>query len=286
MGTETIDFISKPGRIEESAGRRKLQICMETDIRYYEKKMLCSGECLYTIPMHFITEDLALNAFYDFTGYVQLQECVKRKLQSYASGRENQKLITDLLDILSGVLECVKGMENYLILPERISVHPDVIFVDMDTGRIKLAFHPNENPELSLQSRITRLVHDLGGLFHSDEADRYLKKIDDFILIKNPGLDGMISFLGSMQREAGYIYGNSKNFRKLEEQESPFTNHEQIGKGRKKYDFRLKKAAILLIPAAGLLAVFLSGKLNMINFVGLVVIIAAVDLMILRKRYT
>jgi len=190
------------------------------------------------------------------------------------------------LYILSGILECVKGIENYLILPERISVHTDVVFVDLDTDRIRLAFYPNENPELSLQSRITGLVHEISGLLHSDEADQYLNKIDDFILMKNPGLDGMISFLGSMQREAGYIYGNLKNFRKIEEQESLPANHDQIDKRRKKYDVHLKTAAIQIIPAVGLLAVFLSGRLSMINFVGVAIITAAIDLMILRKRYT
>lgn len=285
MGIEAIDFISKTGWIEESAGRRKFQISMEPDIREYEKKMLCSGQCLYAVPMHFISENRTLNAFYDFTGYVQLKECISRKLQSCTSGRENQKLITDLLHILSGILECVKGMENYLILPERLSVHPDVVFVDMYNDSIKLAFYPNENPELSLQSRIAGLIHDLGGLLRSDEADQYLKKIEEFISIKNPGLDGMISFLGSMQREAGYIYGNSKNFRKIEEQESPSANDTKTGKDRKKSDFRLKKAAILIVPAVGLLAVFLSGKLEMMNFAGLALITAAIGLMIFRKRF-
>ncbi len=286
MGTETIDFISKTVRIEESAGRRKFQIIMEADIREYEKKMLCSGQCLYAVPMHFISEDRRLHAFYDFTGYVQLTECIKRKLESYTPGRENQKLITDLLHILSGILECVKGMENYLILPERISVHPDVVFVDMDTDRIKLAFYPNENLELSLQNRIAGLIQDLSGLFHSDEADQHLKKIEDFILMKNPGLDGMIGFLGSMQREAGYIYGNSKNFRKIEEQESLSENDDQIDHSRKKYDFCLKTAAILIIPVVGLLAFFLSGKLDIMNFAGLALITAAIGLMIFRKRNT
>jgi hypothetical protein len=286
MGTETIDFISKTGWIEESAGRRKFKISMEADMREYEKKMLCSGECPYTLPMHFISEGISLNAYYDFTGYVPLKECIKRKLQLYASGRENQKVTSDVLYILSGILECVKGIENYLILPERISVHTDVVFVDLDNDRIKLAFYPNENRELSLQSRITGLVHELSGLLHSDEADQCLKKIDDFILMKNPGLDGMISFLGSMQREAGYIYGNLKDFRKIEEQESRPANQDQIDKRRKKYDFHLKTAVIQIIPAVGLLAVFLSGRLSMINFAGVAIITAAIDLMILRKRYT
>lgn len=279
---ETIDFVSMAGWIEESAGRRRFQILMESDIREYEKKMLCSGECRYAIPMHFIVEDHALKAVYDFTGFMQLKEYVRRKIQSDTSSRESHKPVADVLQILSGILECVKGMENYLILPERITVHPDVIFIDLNTGRAALAFCPNESPELTLQSRIIGLIRDLSGLLRSDEADQYLNKIEDFIITKNPGLDGMLSFLGSMEREVSYIFWNTKNFRRIEEQET-VPSHDQVTHNRMRYGFRFKTAAIQLILGTGLLAVFLSGKLSMINFIGLVIIAGAMDLMILRK---
>ena len=280
---ETIDFISMAGWIEESAGRRKFQILIESDVREYEKKMLCSGECRYAIPMHFITEDHALKAIYDFTGYVQLKEYAWRKIQSGASSREPHKPVADVLQILSGILECVKGMENYLIFPERITVRTDVVFIDPNTGRTALAFFPNENPGLTLQSRIIELIRELGGLIRSDEADQYLNKIEDFIITKNPGLDGMLSFLGSMEREVSYIFWNTKNFRRIEEQET-VPSHVQVAHNQTRAGFRFKTAAIQLILGAGLLAVFLSGKLSMINFIGLVIIAGAMDLLILRKK--
>ena len=270
------------GWIEESAGRRRFQIFMEAEVREYEKKMLCSGECRYAIPMHFITEDHKLKACYDYTGYMQLKEYIGIKMKNENCSVEDRKLVADVLLILSGILDCIKGMENYLIFPERITVHPDAVFIDLNTGRAALAFCPGKSHELTLQNRIIGLIRDLRELFCTDEADQYLRKIEEFIAAKNPGLDGMISFLGSMQREVNYIYWNTKNFRSIEEQESA-SNHDPKPKERKWYDFRLKAVVIQLIVGGALFAVLLSGKLSMINFAGLVIIVGAIDLLILRK---
>lgn len=284
MTAETIEFMDMSGRIEESAGRRKFQIDMTASIKEYEKKMLGSGECPYTIPMHFLSEGHTLKAIYDYTGYIQLKEYAGRKIHSGTSAREDQRVIEAVLQILSGILECIKGMENHLIFPERITIHPDVVFIDSNTGRAALAFCPEESSK-TLQSRITVLIHMLAGLFGSEEANQYLKKMEDFIFEKNPGLDGMITFLGAMQREVNYIYWNTKNFRMNEARETA-PNPVQTEKKGKRYDFRWKTAAVQILLVAGLIAVYLSGRLSTVSFAGLAVIAAAIDLQILRKRLT
>jgi predicted histidine transporter YuiF (NhaC family) len=96
-------------------------------------------------------------------------------------------------------------------------------------------------------------------------------------------LDGIIGFLGSMERELTYIYWDTKNFRRIEEQET-LSVHSDVKKGRKKDDIRLKTSVIQIILAFILLAVFLSDKLDIANFAGLVIITAAVDLLILKKQ--
>lgn len=284
MAKENIDFMELPVQIEESAGRIKFQINMEVIVKEYEKKMLCTGRCPYTIPMHFLSEGHALEAIYDFTGYIQLKEYAGRKILSCTNAREDQTVIEAVLQILSGILECIKGMENYLIFPERITVHPDVIFIDSNSGRVAMAFYPNESRE-PLQSRITWLIRALEGMFRSDAAYQYLKKIEDFIFEKNPGLEGMITYLGSLQREVSYIYWSAKNFRLSEGQET-IPIHDKTEKSGKRYDFRMKTIAVQIILGAGLIAVFLSGKLSTVSFAGLAVIAAAIDLQILRKRLT
>lgn len=281
MAAETIEFLTATGLIEESAGRRKFQVPYDVDVREYEKKMLCSCECRYTIPMHFLTEDHKLKAFYDFTGSIQLKDYARRKIQNeYRSGEDHER-VADVLRILSEILECIKGMENYLIFPDRVTVHTDIVFIDMNTGRTALAFYPNESPEQDLQGRIGEMVSDLSGMFHSDEADQYLHRIEEFIAAKNPGLDGMIRYLESMRREAGYIYWNAKNFRSMEEHK-PVTNQDRPAKSRSS-DFRRMAVAVQLILAVGLVAVYLSGNLSQISFAGLVILTGAADLMTSRK---
>lgn len=283
MSKEILEFITKTGWIEETSGKRKFWIEMDTGIREFEKKMLSSGECLHSLSMHFLSEDHSLKAFYDFTGYMQLKDWLIIKMKKPDAERDSHMVIA-LLQILSGVLECIKGMENYLILPDRITLHPDAVFIDLNNDRVVLAFYPAESPE-TLQIRIVRLIHDLSGLQHSDETEQHLKKIEEFILAKNPGLDGMISFLGSIQREVSYIYWNTKNFRRIEEQDA-CPAHLQTDIKRNRFGFNLKTALIQIFLTIGLVVVFLSDKLDKINFTGFVIIVAAIDLMACRKHLT
>lgn len=207
-------------QIEESGGRRKFCMVVEGRIREYEKRMICGSDCPYALPMHFITEGETEKAYYDFTGYLQIEDHIKRQVLDDPSVMGNQSLISGALEILSGILGCLKGLELYLIFPERISIHPDLIFIDSNCSRAVLAFYPGKNPEAPLQSRIISLLDEMGVMYRNAEVDQYFKKLKDFILAKNPGLDGMIAFLGTMQREVSYIYWHSADFRKEEVKET------------------------------------------------------------------
>jgi len=293
-----IKFLSKEVFIEESAGKRKILLIMEEKIRGYEKRMLCDSGCPYTLPMHFISDEGTMKVYYDFTGYVQLEEYIKRKKNTDLSDRESQKTIFDALDVLSKVLGCLKGMESYLIYPERISIHPDVIFINLNSEQIALAFYPNDNTNLTLQYRIIALIDDVNGLCNDHETELYLKKFKDFIFMKNPGLDGMIGNLGMLQREVSYIFCNTKSFRRMEDKETFSEYRGTKGSLKESIESRkpsekllsaifkkpayLKAIAIQVIFGAVLTAVFLSGILEILNFAGLAVIATGVDLWIMR----
>lgn len=283
-----MNFLSKDVFLEESAGKRKIFLIMDEKIMEFEKKMLCDSGCPFTLPMFFISDEESMKAYYDFTGYSQLEEYIKRNRVSDTNNRESKKTIFDVLDVLTKILECLKGMEDYLLFPERISIHTDLIFIDLCNKRLAFAFYPNEMMDKPLPSRIIDLVDAINVLYGDDEAEQFLEKFKDYIYKKNPGLDGMIGNLGILQRDVSYIFWNTKNFRGGEETE--------FNDGREYTDKPLtsilKKSPsmkIIVIQAligAALLAVFLSGILGIVKFAGLAVITAAVDLLIIRTlRY-
>ncbi|MDD3168881.1 MAG: DUF6382 domain-containing protein, partial [Eubacteriales bacterium] len=103
-----IHFISMEGQIEESAGRRKFHLLTESKIPDYEKRMLSESHCPYILPMYFISEDGVEAAYYDFTGYLQSGDYIRRNTS--CAGRENRKQVCDALDLLYETLARIKGM--------------------------------------------------------------------------------------------------------------------------------------------------------------------------------
>jgi hypothetical protein len=302
MEGNRIKFLSREAQTEESAGRRKFSLAMEEKMKEYEKRMLCGSQCPYILPMCFITEDGSDIAFYDFTGKIQLTEYIGRPSPDALPAGETRKPVCRALDTLSGILGCVKGMEDYLIFPERIAVHTDAVFMDPDSGRAALAFYPEEKPETSFQSRILALMDELEAVCRDADTGQYFKKLKDFIQSKNPGLDGMIAMLGTMQREAGYIYWDSRSFRKADETEPDADHGGACGlpdrrdsrcdgrghslkpkKGTENKLRAVKLAGIQALFLSSLAAAFLSGAFDAAGLAGLTAIAAAADFWLVRK---
>ncbi len=275
-----INFISKEGNIEESAGRRKFYLTLEEPIREYERRMLCDSDCPFTLPMYFLAVEDSVMVFYDFTGYLPLREYMKKTTFCNPPVRETQKIISDALAVLTKILECMKGMESYLFYPERFSNHLDAIFMHMGTGQIAFAFYPNDRPELTLQSRIIQMTEEINKLYQDTETKQYLQKYIELIHMKNPGLDGMIVLLGTIQREVSYIYWNPKDFRGPEHNEEP-SDKPEIDKSIKVVI--LKTVGMQGFFGIGLISIYLSHRLELMSFAGLTMLVVAVDLWILRR---
>lgn len=288
-----ISFIDQSGQVEETAGKRKFFLIPESKIMEFEKRMLSESGCPYTLPMHFISDEGREIAYYDFTGFVQMEEYIKRKIALKAGERDGGKPAGDMLKLLSGILECLRGMERYLLSPERCAVHPDAIFVEPGTGQVSFAFYPGGGQGLTLRERIFFLIDRMSELCHDEVAGGYLHRVKSEIGDQNPGLDGMISVLGAAQREVGYIYWNTASFRKEEGNGSPMKNDvgDQAAPVRKKSAFTKagvfpKIIAIQAVFAALLAAAFLTGRLDAASFAGLAIIAAGADAGILHRIHS
>jgi hypothetical protein len=286
----TISFIDKRGQVEDTAGKRKFFLVLENGIMEFEKRMLSESGCPYTLPMHFVSDEVREIAYYDFTGFIQMEEYIKRKAALKAGERDGGKPAGDMLKLLSGILECLRGMERHLLSPERCAVHPDAVFVDPGGGRVSFAFYPGGGQGLALRERIFSLIDRMSELCYDDVTEGYLYRVKSEIDDQNHGLDGMISVLGAAQREVGYIYWNTASFRKEEGSGAPMKHDagDQEVPVRKKSAFPKarvfpKVIAVQAFFAALLAVVFLAGRLDGSGFAGLVIIAAGADAGILRR---
>ena len=299
---KVILLVSKEGQIVEAAGKRKFCLQFnESDILKYEKKMLGESGCPYTLPMHFLSGDGITKAWHDHTGYIQLKEQIS-KVSCNISERENQRPVCDALDVLSKILKCLREAEDYFILHDRISVNPDTVFVNPESGSVSLAFYPNEAPELTLRERLLAMMDTIGAWYQNEEVDRYIARFQNVIHEKNPGLDGMIRILGTIQRDLNYIYCNSGCLREPATPDDADTGAPTLKRGERTETFRpsgaskfwggklkeaplkliLMQSVFILIPAG----LFLSGLLSGTDLAGLAVIAAGVDLWLLKRlRY-
>ena len=297
MSNEGIRLGMKILPIDEASGKRKFCVTLkDTDFFEYEKKMIIESGCPYILPIQFLLEEGALNAYYDFTGYVQINDYIERKTAVGISEFDHRDILCDALDVLMKILGCIKGMGNYLFDPVRFSVIPDAIFVNTQSGAVSIAILPNENRDETFQSNILKTLHSLQGTYQNPEVKKYLGNFADLILVKNSGLDGMIGILGSLQREASYIYYNMKDFRAVDEKTACHEN-QKLEQNPNEVDFRKEKnsfkslfnlkesrmIAIQLIFLVGLAIIFFLRLMEIPDFIGLLIICAAVDLSIIKK---
>ncbi len=267
--------------MDESFGRRKFCISMENIIKGYERKMLCRSECPNILPMYFQSEDGEEKAYYDFTGFLPLEDYVKKNLASAENVRKDHGQVRFALDILSRVLSNLMDMENYLLCAGRAAIGLDVIFIDPANGEVRFAYYPEGKSEVNLQTRILRLIDTMCELFNSAEAVAYFWNFKEQIILNNLGLSGMIRSLSNMQREVSYVYWNPDELRK-DRENSASPSHERGETDRLERSWH-RPAAIQVLLGLALVGVFVAGALDHVQFAGLVMLAAGGDFMLIRK---
>ncbi|MDD2190499.1 MAG: DUF6382 domain-containing protein [Eubacteriales bacterium] len=276
---KVIHIVSTEGQIIEMAGKRKFCIQFnDTDIQEYEKKILSESGCSNVLSMNFLTTDRTTKAWYDYTGYLQLKEYI-RKASCIDFEREYQNQVHDALNILSKILQCIKDLEDYLILYDRISVNPDTIFINQHNGSIALAFYPNDMTQLTFRERLISTMNTISEWYKNTEADQCIIKFQNVIFEKNLGLDGMISTLGMIQRDMSYIYCNSNYLRKPVIAEDTNTSAAKSMKSKRALlkPVFIQVLFILLLACANFFELLKGSELA-----GLAVIFTGIDLWIMK----
>ena len=149
--------------------------------------------------------------------------------------------------------------------------------------------------ESNFEKQLLNLLEDIKGSYHHPEIDQYYDRLINFMKENNPGLDGLISNLGMIQRELSYIYNHSEHFRvntdsietpaedmKVDEAESEKSNF-RIGIKIEKRSAAIKLVILQLAFVLLVAAIFLSASLDLTQLAGFICLSAGADLWLVRK---
>ncbi|MBR0596370.1 DUF6382 domain-containing protein [Sinanaerobacter chloroacetimidivorans] len=281
-------------KIEEILGKRRF--CLEkgqSGLLEFEKKMLMLHSCPYILPVNMLQVDGFDQVYYDFTGYLTVEEYVCR-FKNKIPARDKHLYVEDSIKIIANLLRSLKGAELYLLSTDRIPLLTETIFVNLKTREVAFAFIPSLTGQNPFQSRIVGLIENMEALYGEETLGSHFSIMKERIYDSNPGLDGMLRIIGMIQRESGYIEWTNDVFRKDEPVESTEewkeSNSSSIQKkntegsrlGKNKSKLILIQVVIFII----LSGIYLSGLLDTVDFYGFSAITTGVDLWLVRSIQT
>ncbi len=295
-GQSTLSYLLERGEREALGGGRRFTRNYEINSFYdYEKRIMQEGCCPSILPMSFIQENGRVTVFYDVTGYRLLKDDIEMQLSAELEMRGPRQLLCNAVDILADIIEKLKYLENHLLFPERLHLDLDCIFIHTVSRKAVFSYIPKRMKESNFEKQLLNLLEDIKGSYHHPEIDQYYDRLINFMKENNPGLDGLISNLGMIQRELSYIYNHSEHFRvNTDSIETPAEEMKVDEALNEKSNFRIgikfekRSAAIKLVTlqlAFVLLvaAIYLSAGLDLIQLAGFICFSAGVDLWLVRK---
>ena len=206
------------GQIEEAGGRRVFSLLIENSGIYeYEKKILSGGQVANTLQTAFMMLEGKEKLFYDFTGYCQLREYLQGTSAIFHQEGEDRLHLDRALDVLMKVLQGIKVCEEHLLLADRIPMSPETIFIDIAGKDISFAFMPYLARDFSPQGRVVHLLEQMILLYDSEETSGTLQRIKAGIEAKNPGIEGIVTMVATIQREMNFNYWTRQNLRRAPE---------------------------------------------------------------------
>lgn len=189
-----ISICDKKALITQHNGRVFFVLPIEKDtISDYQKKILESSICPDLIIMRFVTEGDRLWGYYDFGGYVKLNEAY----QIWARARKNTALLS--VEVILAIIRSILSIEDLLFVSDGWLIDMDTIFVRPDSGRIKLAYFPIQN-NIDRSFAIARLIKDTIPAASNQQWNFYADEIIE-CLNKNESLAAVESKLREIGRE-------------------------------------------------------------------------------------
>lgn len=186
----------KEPEVVESGGRNFFTLRLDrSGISPYRIKILENLCCQALLPMHFVREDEKLHAYYDFGGCLQLKDI----FPEWKKSRKN--LATEMIGAVAAAAGCLVLAENYLFCCEDFLLHPDTVFVRVNTGRVKLAYIPEAAASTGLSVRFAHFVRNTAEILGDEQWAVYAEEIYRRIASCNESMSGIEKILQEKSRE-------------------------------------------------------------------------------------
>jgi hypothetical protein len=133
--------------------------------------------------------------FYDFNGYLQFKDIVPRWIE------QRKNIAMETIRILSAVANCVMNAENYLLASENFCLHSDTVFINPNTGEVRLAYVLGIPHCATTSGCMVELILATEQIAADDEWEAYGREIREEIVSYNLGLKDIVKCLDKKSRE-------------------------------------------------------------------------------------
>ena len=158
-------------------------------LKDYEKEILISEKINFLIPMGFVEGAEGERVIYDYGDLEPI------------STMEGPFGVKCVLDILEKVVLAMVLTEDYLLDCGKIALSSSTIYMNRESGRLKLMYFPGKDGERSAYGNLREFTEELTSKYVSGAACEYLALFADF-LSRRVSLVSLIDRIGAMKREA------------------------------------------------------------------------------------
>lgn len=163
----------------------------EGAVKEYEKVVLSSGLCDLFMPMGFVSCEEGELVSYHCSGYTAIRQCSTMEVK-------------EALDIVEKTFQMVHKSVEYLITPGKITLNMNTIFYNKETGQVKIAYVPNDRPELGMRENMAEFIAQMENRVKEDEC-MYLEAVKNKIEENNYYIGDMINLVGEIKRQAAAV---------------------------------------------------------------------------------
>jgi hypothetical protein len=169
-------------------------------IKDYQRRVFENHISPFFMTMRFLNNYQGmLSCYYDFGGYIQLKDM-------YRIWKEkDENLVSQSIGILLATMGAINSIENYLFTSRGFLINEDVIFINNHTGRVKLAFVPEPQSELSIYKKLDQLISYTVLEACNEEWNYYADKIQEIISAESESPRELEKKLKELGREASSL---------------------------------------------------------------------------------
>lgn len=120
----------------------------------YIKEILQTGGCSCYLPVRFLKQDGIVKAYYDDTGFLPLEKCIR------TAKRRGESVLRFSIKLLRQLAEGEEEAENWLLFRNGIRYRMDSIFYCEGTGQTAMAYIP-AGVKRSFPQRVCLLAEEL-----------------------------------------------------------------------------------------------------------------------------